>query len=149
MSAELSREEKLLVEEIKILQDIIKRMADNSFKIKTWAITLIVATLLMKTNLNNVAIAFLPLLTFWFLDAYYLQQEKIFRKIYDDKIELSTESCSEIFTINTTEYKSKVSNVFFLMFWNKSITPLYITIEPLANLNLKSSKNQPRFQETS
>lgn len=138
MSAELSREEKLLVEEIKILQDIIKRMADNSFKIKAWAITLIVATLLMKTNLNNVAIAFLPLVTFWFLDAYYLQQEKIFRKIYDDKIGLSTESCSDIFKIDTTEYKSKVSNVFFLMFCNKSITPLYLTILILLMLIMSS-----------
>ena len=82
---DLNKNEKILIEEIKIIQDIIKRMADNSFKIKAWAITLVVATLLIKTNIHNAYIALIPLLTFWFLDAYYLQQEKIFREIYKDK----------------------------------------------------------------
>ena len=68
--------EKFFVEELKIIQDIIKRMALNSFLIKGWAITLVVATLLLKGNKYQVLIAFIPLLVFWFLDAYFLWQEK-------------------------------------------------------------------------
>ena len=128
MENDLNKNEKILIEEIKIIQDIIKRMADNSFKIKAWAITLIVATLLIKSNLNNAAIALLPLLTFWFLDAYYLQQEKIFREIYKDKVVNKSDNDETMFQINTLSYKKLVPNIFFIMIWNKSITPLYLTI---------------------
>ncbi|HIE44722.1 MAG TPA: hypothetical protein EYP87_00770 [Flavobacteriaceae bacterium] len=126
--SDLTKNEKILIEEIKIIQDIIKRMADNSFKIKAWAITLVVATLLIKSNVNNSFIAFIPLITFWFLDAYYLQQEKIFRKVYDDKVENKTTNDSTMFIINPNSFKKDVSSIFFIMFWNKSITPLYVTI---------------------
>ena len=40
--------EKFFIEELKIIQDIIKRMALNSFMIKGWAITLVIVTLLLK-----------------------------------------------------------------------------------------------------
>jgi hypothetical protein len=128
MIKDLTKNEKILIEEIKIIQNIIKRMAENSFKIKAWAITLIVATLLIKSNLNNVYIAYLPLITFWFLDAYYLQQEKIFRKIYDDKVKNKKTINRTMFKINPTKFKKDVPNIFSIMFWNKSITPLYFTI---------------------
>src|SRR3989338_2312189 len=74
--------EKFFIEEIKIIQDIIKRMAFNSFMIKGWAITLVVVTLLLKGNKYQVLIAFIPLLVFWFLDAYFLWQEKMYRELY-------------------------------------------------------------------
>ena len=45
---EIMDKEKILIEEIKVVQDIIKRMASNSFSVKTWTITLIVATLYLK-----------------------------------------------------------------------------------------------------
>jgi hypothetical protein len=64
--------DKIFVEELKIIQDIIKRMAFNSFLIKGWSITLVIATLLLKGNKYQVLIAFIPLLVFWFLDAYFL-----------------------------------------------------------------------------
>jgi len=140
MENDLSKNEKILIEEIKIIQDIIKRMADNSFKIKAWAITLIVATLLIKSHLNNGAIALLPLLTFWFLDAYYLQQEKIFREIYKDKVANKSDNDETMFQINTLSYKKFVPNIFLIMIWNKSITPLYLTILLLLFM-LMSSKS--------
>ena len=52
--------EKILIEEVKVVQDIIKRMASNSFSVKTWTITLIVATLLFKGTNNHILIAFIP-----------------------------------------------------------------------------------------
>ena len=51
--------EKILIEEIKVSQDIIKRMASNSFSVKTWTITLVVATLLFKGTNNHIFIAFI------------------------------------------------------------------------------------------
>ncbi len=75
--------EKLMIEELKIIQDIIKRMAFNSFLIKGWAITLVVATLLLKGGSFQAFIAFIPLLVFWYLDAYFLWLERLYRRLYN------------------------------------------------------------------
>jgi len=75
--------EKLMIEELKIIQDIIKRMAFNSFLIKGWAITLVVVTLLLKGGGFQAFIAFIPLLVFWYLDAYFLWLERLYRRLYD------------------------------------------------------------------
>jgi len=72
-----------MVEELKIVQDIIKRMALNSFLIKGWTITLVVATLLLKGGKFQAFIAFIPILVFWYLDAYFLWLERLYRRLYD------------------------------------------------------------------
>jgi len=81
----LSREElkQFMIEELKIVQDIIKRMALNSFLIKGWTITLVVATLLLKGEKFQSFIAFIPILVFWYLDAYFLWLERLYRRLYD------------------------------------------------------------------
>ncbi len=116
--------EKFLIEEIKVIQDIIKRMASNSFSIKTWTITLIVGTLLFKGNSHHTFIAFLPLLAFWFLDAYYLQQERLFRKVYEWVIKYRLENDDELFNVNPMRFKDKVQSVLRIMF-SVSILPFY------------------------
>ncbi len=69
--------------ELKIVQKIIERMARNSFMIKGWTVTLVVAALLVEgAPLHNV-IAFLPWLVFWILDAYFLRMERCYRKLYE------------------------------------------------------------------
>ena len=80
------RLEAYLFKEIDIIQDLIRRMAFNSFLIKGWAVTLVVITLLLKGGADTAAMVFLPylpLIAFWFLDAYFLRQERLYRKLYD------------------------------------------------------------------
>lgn len=73
-----------MLKEIEIIQDIIKRMAFNSFMVKGWAITLVVVSLLLKAEEKyKIWIAFIPLIVFWFLDAYFLWQERMYRKLYN------------------------------------------------------------------
>lgn len=77
--------EKLMIEEIKLVQDILKRMSANSFLIKGWTLTLVVATLLFKADdkvAKQIPLACIPLFMFWFLDTYYLRQEKLFRRLH-------------------------------------------------------------------
>ena len=73
MEEKISLKEYML-KEVDIIQEIIRRMAFNSFMIKGWAITLVVVALLLKGTEYQVWIAFIPLLAFWFLDAYFLWQ---------------------------------------------------------------------------
>lgn len=67
-----------------ILQSIIARMAQNSFTIKGWAVTVITALLAFSSKDTDrwLAIcALYPVVAFWGLDAYYLMQERLFREL--------------------------------------------------------------------
>jgi len=108
--------EKFFIEEIKIIQDIIKRMAFNSFMIKGWAITLVVVTLLLKGNKYQVLIAFIPLLVFWFLDAYFLWQEKMYRELYKWVVKNRLITDEYLFDMNAYRFKDKVQSRLSIMF---------------------------------
>lgn len=105
-----------LLAEVTIIQDIIKRMAFNSFIIKGWAITLVVVALLLKGNTYQVWIAFIPLLIFWFLDTYFLWQERMFRKLYDWVVENRLKTDEYLFSMNAYRFKKQVHKKLRIMF---------------------------------
>ena len=104
----------------------INRMADNSFKVKGWMVTLISALMALYVNTEKISfllVAFIPMFVFWFLDAYYLQQERKFRGLYDDAVAGNV----HCFSMTTSQYDtSKYS--FTSSFWSKTIFPLYGTM---------------------
>jgi len=106
-----------MLKEIDIIQDIIKRMAFNSFMIKGWAITLVVVTLLLKgTEKYQVWIAFIPLLVFWFLDAYFLRQERMYRKLYKWVINNRLKTEEYLFDMNARRFEKEVQSIPRIMF---------------------------------
>jgi len=105
-----------MLKEIEIIQDIIKRMAFNSFMIKGWAITLVVVTLLLKGTDYQVWIAFIPLLVFWFLDACFLWQERMYRKLYYWVINNRLKTEEYLFDMNAYRFKDEVESKFRIMF---------------------------------
>ncbi|HEB30313.1 MAG TPA: hypothetical protein ENI15_05485 [Spirochaetes bacterium] len=105
-----------LLAEVTIIQDIIKRMAFNSFMIKGWAITLVVVALLLKGNIYQVWIAFIPLLVFWFLDTYFLWQERMYRKLYDWVVENRLKTDEYLFSMNAYRFKKQVHKKLRIMF---------------------------------
>jgi hypothetical protein len=105
-----------MFKEIDIIQDVIKRMAFNSFMIKGWAITLVVITLLLKGTEYQVWLAFIPLLVFWFLDAYFLWQERLYRKLYDWVINNRLKTDEYLFDMNAYRFKDEVQSKFRIMF---------------------------------
>ena len=70
---------------LEMIQEVIKRMATNSFALKGWAVTLIAGIFALSSKEAN-AIFFLdtyvPVILFWFLDSYYLQLERKYRVLY-------------------------------------------------------------------
>lgn len=105
-----------MLKEVDIIQDIVKRMAFNSFMIKGWAITLVVVTLLLKGTEYQVGIAFIPLLVFWFLDAYFLWQERMYRKLYYWVINNRLATDEYLFDLNAYRFKDEVQSRFRIMF---------------------------------
>ena len=80
----------MLPEEIKhleFIQNVITRMNANSFQIKGWCIVIVSALLAIYASTKNnyfFLAAVFPTIIFWFLDAYYLNQERKFRGLYND-----------------------------------------------------------------
>ena len=105
-----------MIKEIDIIQGIINRMAYNSFMIKGWTITLVVVTLLLKGAKYQVFIAFIPLLVFWFLDAYFLWQERMYRKLYGWVIKNRLNSDEYLFDMNAVRFREEVQSKFRIMF---------------------------------
>jgi hypothetical protein len=62
-------------------------MNTNSFQIKGMAVTIVSALLAIYATTSNIMFVFLaiaPTILFWFLDSYYLQQERKFRGVYNN-----------------------------------------------------------------
>lgn len=83
-----------LHKELDLIQSVISRMTNNSFLVKGWAMTLMSALIAFGNDQlldSDSGIYYLVamlgiLIPFWWLDAFYLQQERIFRKIYERAI---------------------------------------------------------------
>ena len=79
---------------LEMIQTIIARMASNSFMLKGWAVTLIAGIfVLASADSDNcfILIAYIPTIMFWLLDSYYLQQERLYRKLYNYAVKLKPE----------------------------------------------------------
>jgi hypothetical protein len=71
---------------LELLQAAIARMAANSFAIKAWSVGLgtVIIGLTAKDGSPHLAcLALLPGFAFWYLDAYYLSLESLFRELYE------------------------------------------------------------------
>jgi len=74
------------IKHLEMIQNVTMRMASNSFMLKGWAVTLVAGTFFLSARESNTLlylVAFLPILLFWFLDSYYLQLERKYRKLYE------------------------------------------------------------------
>ena len=70
---------------LEFIQNIITRMNTNSFAIKGWSVTLVSALFALaadKADRSFILIAYLPVICFWVLDAFYLSQERQYRALY-------------------------------------------------------------------
>lgn len=71
---------------LEMILSTIERMGNNSFLIKGWSITLVSAIFVValqdKDKLTAIWTLF-PAIIFWFLDGYYLWQERLLRSLYD------------------------------------------------------------------
>jgi hypothetical protein len=75
------------IKHLEMIQAVITKMSNNSFLIKGWCVTLVAGLLALSAKDSNhtlVFIAYLPLLMMWGMDAFFLRQERLFRKLYNE-----------------------------------------------------------------
>lgn len=102
---------------LEMLQNIIDRMADNSFSLKGWSVVLVSALFALAASDSNthfVYLAYLPSIMFWILDGYFLWQERLFRKLYD-RVRAASESEID-FSMDTSSVRDEVSSWVGTMF---------------------------------
>ena len=102
---------------LELVQGIINRMASNSFLLKGWSVTITSALFALAakdTNPYFIYLAYFPCTSFWTLDGYFLRQERLYRKLYDD---VAAKKINKIdFSMNTIKYREKVEPWFFICF---------------------------------
>ena len=119
---------------LEFIQNVITRMNTNSFQIKGWAITIVAATLALYASTKNecfILVGVFPSLIFWFLDAYYLTQERKFRGLYNDIAGLSEKPFDlKPFTMRPDLYTSERCKKYgyWEVFWSTTIWKLYVSV---------------------
>lgn len=74
------------VKHLEFVQAVVARQANNSFLVKGWSLTVAVAFFgfaIERSSPGLALLGFAPLVAFWFLDTYFLRQERLFRCLYD------------------------------------------------------------------
>ena len=96
---------------LQLVQAVITRMGSNSFLLKGWSVTLVAALFALaaaKTELRFVLLAYFPAIAFWLLDGYFLNQERLFRALYDHV--RGVEEADVNFSMDTSPYVSDVDS---------------------------------------
>jgi len=133
---------------LQMTQDIIARMGSNSFLLKGWSISLVTAIVgfaltsdLDKDRVSLLTIAAFLITMFWLLDAYYLSQERGYRKLYSiiaDKNEVDINFLLSNKGNNTgyNSWSAALISPIFLVFYAPALFLLLITIGHLVGIDV-------------
>jgi hypothetical protein len=88
------------------IQNITNRMAANSFIIKGWTVAVFGIILLLSGTRHLALVAVFALLVFWYLDAYFQRQKKMYRALYKEIVENKLNIGDEFFNIETVRYEA-------------------------------------------
>ncbi|MDE6313375.1 MAG: hypothetical protein K2M46_07095 [Lachnospiraceae bacterium] len=119
---------------LEMIQEVINRMANNSFALKGWTVTLVagIFTLSGDTIGTNFWFLFIPIIIFWGLDAYYLSKERSYRALYKHVTGLSQNQID--FNMDTRAFSGIKKNKL----WNCLISPtellFYLPLSALSGM---------------
>lgn len=108
------------------IQASISRMAGNVFLVKGWTVALVAAmTALTSDSRIGSYIAIVPAFLFWWLDAFYMRQERLFRDLY---VAVATNNPAvAAFSMDTDIVKNGAPTIFRCMF-SKTVWLFYVLI---------------------
>ncbi|MEH7021203.1 hypothetical protein, partial [Priestia megaterium] len=98
------------IRHLEMIQNVISRMNSNSFLLKGWTVTIVVALFafanIKDMDSNFIILAIIPTLFFWGLDAFFIYKEWLFVKLYDFVTIQDDEDIN--FSMKTTPFESEV-----------------------------------------
>lgn len=132
------KNQETLYKEIDQIQGCITRMAQNSFMVKGWLITLLAVILALLPETVSMrllcVVGFIVILCFWYLDGFFLKMEKIYRWKYEWVIarrNTCEEYCYDLNPYNKNMWlcnkdgKSKSEPAVISIMLTKTLIPLY------------------------
>ena len=116
-----------VVKHLEMTQGVINRLGGNSFQLKGWSMTIIVAAtvLIARPDLPSpyfILVLLIPILGFWGLDGYFLWQERLFREIYK---EISQQEDTD-FKMNVAKHKNKSKCSWLSATFSITLIPFYL-----------------------
>lgn len=131
----------VLLKEIDLVQNCINRMAQNSFMVKGWLITLltvVIALLPQSINLRILCVVGLVIIIcFWYLDAFFLKTERLYRWKYEWIISNRQTSSAHLYDLNPYNEnmwvshdgaKEKKEPKIVCVMLSKTLTPIYLSL---------------------
>ncbi len=118
------------IKHLEFLQNVINRMANNSFTLKGWAVTLVSGIFVLSgkdTDKLYFLVAYIPVIVFWFLDAYYLLQERLYRSLYE-KVRRTDENNIDFSLKATTSEFGSNKNSFCSCLFSKTEIGFYLPL---------------------
>ncbi len=140
-------DKEVIHKELDLIQDVIKRMAQNSFQVKAWLIGILSALVVIESksifaqagsdhtfSMEMNAFLFLPILCFWYLDAFFLSTEKLYRELYKWVVNNRPYTKEYLYDLNTfkrtvndkTENLLNEKNDVWHMMGSKTLLPFYL-----------------------
>ncbi|MFC0819825.1 hypothetical protein [Moraxella marmotae] len=119
-----------LHKEMDLLQSCINRMANNSFLIKGWAITITSLILTLSKGSCISFVTLLPIAAFCYLDAYFLRLERIYRTRYEWVIKNRSNNSNGIYDLNPNNFglpQNDMSSMFSVM-KSEALMPFYVVL---------------------
>jgi len=103
---------------LEMIQNVISRMASNSFLLKGWTVTLVVGLLafanIKEMNSDFMLLALVPAAFFWVLDGYFIHQEKLYVKLYEHVTTLTNDQIN--FSLNARTYENQTGGLVSALF---------------------------------
>lgn len=118
------------IKHLEFIQAIVTRMGSNSFQMKGWMVALVSAILAIYASTQNhkfVLVAIFPAVVFWFLDTYYLWQERKFRGLYNDAAGITKNNKIALFAMRPDLYTGGKYS-FWNVFGSVTIALLYVPV---------------------
>lgn len=126
------------IKHLEMVQDVIKRMASNSFTLKGWTVTLVSAIFALSkldTDKSFALFVFVPIITFWLLDSYYLYQERLYRQLYKEVAAKTEDNIDFSLNADRDDFKKEKNNYPCTLFSTTEIL-FYIPLAALTALFL-------------
>lgn len=100
---------------LEFIEAVIARQASNSFLVKGWGLT--VATVAFAFAATEgawevAAVGVLAVLAFWYLDSFFLRQERLFRCLYNAVIDPEREEPIPAYSMDTTPFDDVPDNLW-------------------------------------
>lgn len=134
--------------ELDIVLNLIKQTKEHSFKIKSWMIVLFGAILTFSSSdyfVSSKSVKHFPfwsipilliivVLIFWYLDAFFIKTEKLFRALYNWNVKYRPQTDKYLYDVQTfkrtvnkehIDITKEVPSLISVMF-NKTLIPFYI-----------------------